>query len=58
MIPGGRENLLYAVDTITDTDGDPVLVELEATEPALYFGCAPGSAPVFAAAVQAWLARA
>lgn len=58
LIPGGRENLLYArVDTVTDTDGDPVLVELEATEPALYLGCAPGSAHVFAAAVQAWLAR-
>jgi hypothetical protein len=43
---------LYArVDVAADADGRPVLMELEAIEPCLYFDLAPGSAERFAAAV-------
>jgi len=36
---------LYArVDMIRDDRGAPVILELEMTEPSVYFGCAPGSA--------------
>ncbi len=45
---------LYArVDLVRDDSGAPVLLELEATEPALYLATAPGSAERFAAAVRA-----
>jgi hypothetical protein len=45
---------LYArVDTAADADGRPVLMELEAIEPCLYFATSPGSAERFAAAVLA-----
>ena len=58
VTPGGRENLLYArVDPPRRPTATPVLIELEATEPALYFGCGPGSPEVFADAVEG-LARA
>jgi hypothetical protein len=44
---------LYArVDLIASDDGAPLLLELEATEPALYLSTAPGSAERFAAAVR------
>jgi glutathione synthase/RimK-type ligase-like ATP-grasp enzyme len=43
--------LLYArVDLIRDSTDRPHLLELELTEPSLYFAHAPGSAPRFAAA--------
>lgn len=46
------ETPLYArVDLIRDTDGAPRLLELELTEPSLFFAHAPGSAARFAAAV-------
>ena len=49
-IPFG--SLLYArVDLIRDTRGAPVLLELELTEPSLFFGYAEGSAARFAAAL-------
>ncbi|MGD0742757.1 MAG: hypothetical protein ABSA31_05650 [Acidimicrobiales bacterium] len=58
-VPAGRENLLYArVDIVPDEAGNPLLIELEATEPALYLGHAPGSAAKFANAIVAWLRRA
>ena len=51
--------LLYArVDTATGPDGQPVLLELEATEPFLFLEHAPGAAAGFAAAVSRWLDEA
>jgi hypothetical protein len=45
---------VYArVDLLRGDDGTPVLLELEAVEPALYLGLAPGSAERLAAAVLA-----
>jgi hypothetical protein len=45
---------LYArVDLVTDAQGAPVLLELEAIEPELYLATAPGSAERLAAAVRA-----
>jgi glutathione synthase/RimK-type ligase-like ATP-grasp enzyme len=53
-VPGGADGLLYArVDVIPGADGAPLLVELELTEPSLFFGWAPGAADRFAAAVWA-----
>ncbi len=49
-IPFG--NVLYArVDLIRDTGGAPVILELELTEPSLFFAYAAGSADRFAQAV-------
>ena len=51
-VPGGAERLLYArVDLIPGLDGDPILVELELTEPSLFFAHAPGSAERLADAI-------
>lgn len=48
--------LLYArVDVVPGPDGEPVLMELEVTEPSLFLGHAPGSAERFAAAVASIL---
>jgi hypothetical protein len=45
---------LYArIDIAADADGRPVLMELEAIEPCLYFAKSPGSAERFARAVLA-----
>ena len=55
-VPGGAGQLLYArVDLLLGEDGQPVLLELELTEPSLYFGTAPGSVERFADAVAAAL---
>ncbi len=52
-LPGG---LLYArVDLIPDPAGNPLLVEVELTEPSLFFGYDLDAAPRFAAAVRARL---
>ncbi len=49
------ETPLYArVDLIRDSAGAPCLLELELTEPSLFFAQAPGSAQRFAAAVINW----
>jgi hypothetical protein len=49
--PGG---LLYArVDVIPGPDGEPVLIELELTEPSLFLGFAEGAAQRFADAIAA-----
>jgi len=49
--PGG---LLYArVDVIPGPDGEPVLIELELTEPSLFLGFADGAAQRFAEAIAA-----
>lgn len=54
-IPSG-EPLLYArVDLIQHADGSPRLLELELSEPSLFFGVGAGSADRFAAAVLARL---
>jgi hypothetical protein len=51
-VPGG--DLLYArVDLIPGSDGQPLLVELELTEPALFLYTCAGAAERFAAAIVA-----
>jgi glutathione synthase/RimK-type ligase-like ATP-grasp enzyme len=51
-VPGGPERLLYArVDLVTGDDGQPVLLELELTEPQLYFSHVPHAADRFAQAI-------
>ncbi len=46
--------LLYArIDLLRDTQGQPVVLELELTEPSLFFAGAPGSVEHFADAVLA-----
>lgn len=54
-----RADLLYArVDLVAGADGEPLLLELELTEPGLGFGQADDAAPArFASAVRAALAR-
>ena len=53
-IPGGAERLLYArVDLVPDTNGEPLIIELELTEPSLFMGTVPGSAQRFARAIAA-----
>jgi hypothetical protein len=53
-VPGGRARLLYArVDLLPGPDGEPVLIELELTEPVLFLGYAPGAVDRFAAAIAA-----
>ncbi len=53
-VPGGPDRLLYArVDLIPGSGGEPVLVELELTEPSLFLALAPGAADRFAAAIAA-----
>jgi hypothetical protein len=50
-VPGGPERLLYArVDLVPGADGRPVLMELELTEPQLYFSHVVGAAERFATA--------
>lgn len=57
-VPGGTRQLLYArVDLIPGPDGDPVLVELELTEPSLFIGYADGAPDRLAAAIATHLAR-
>ena len=52
------ETPTYArVDLIRDDSGAPCLLELELTEPSLFFGYAAGSADRFAAAVIDWHTR-
>lgn len=52
---------VYArVDTVPGPDGEPLLIELEATEPFLFLARSPdppAAAALFAAAVAAWLAE-
>lgn len=54
--PVGRDQLLYArVDLVPGPDGTPVLLELELTEPSLWFVADPGSPARWADAVLGWL---
>ncbi|MEU8116819.1 hypothetical protein [Micromonospora sp. NPDC048947] len=57
-VPGGTRQLLYArVDLIPGPDGEPVLVELELTEPSLFIGYADGAPDRLANAISTHLAR-
>ncbi|MEU7972326.1 hypothetical protein AB0B48_09810 [Micromonospora sp. NPDC049089] len=57
-VPGGTRQLLYArVDLIPGADGEPVLVELELTEPSLFIGYANGAPERLATAITTHLAR-
>ncbi|MET7951382.1 hypothetical protein [Micromonospora sp. NPDC005324] len=57
-VPGGTRQLLYArVDLIPGPDGEPVLVELELTEPSLFIGYADGAPDRLATAITTYLAR-
>jgi len=50
--------VLYGrVDTVAGDDGEPVLMELEVTEPYLFLEHAPEGADRFAAAVARWLSE-
>jgi glutathione synthase/RimK-type ligase-like ATP-grasp enzyme len=51
-IPGGLDRVLYArVDLIPDADGEPLLLELELTEPSLFLSHDAGAADRLAAAI-------
>lgn len=55
-VPGGAKRLLYArIDLIPGPDGAPRLIELELTEPSLFFRHAPGAAERLADAIIARL---
>jgi glutathione synthase/RimK-type ligase-like ATP-grasp enzyme len=48
-IPGDATEIAYArVDLVPGPDGEPLLIELELTEPSLFLGQAPGSPERFA----------
>ena len=52
-VPGGSDRLLYArIDMIPGPDGEPLLVEMELTEPSLFLGTSPGAAERLAAAID------
>jgi glutathione synthase/RimK-type ligase-like ATP-grasp enzyme len=52
VLPFGRDTLLYArVDLVPGSWGEPVLLEVELTEPSLFLGTAPGAADRFADAI-------
>ncbi len=58
LAPAGRGDLLYArVDLVPDASGEPVLLELELTEPSLWFAADPSAPDRWVAAVQGWLGR-
>jgi hypothetical protein len=58
-VPGGAARLLYArVDLVPGADGQPALMEIELTEPQLYFSHVPDAAERFASAVARAAARA
>jgi hypothetical protein len=57
-VPWSRKLLLYArVDLISDGDRDPILMELELTEPQLYFHEVPTAAERAAAIIEAHARR-
>jgi len=52
-VPADRSRLLYArVDLVPGPDGEPVLLELELTEPSLFLAHGTGAAERFAAAIE------
>jgi len=58
-VPGGADQLLYArVDMAPGPDGEPILLEFEATEPSLFFAFSAGSADRMARAILRALTQA
>jgi glutathione synthase/RimK-type ligase-like ATP-grasp enzyme len=56
-VPGGPDRLLYArVDLIPGPDGEPLILELELTEPSFFLTAVPPAADRFAAAIATQLA--
>jgi hypothetical protein len=52
-VPGGADRLLYArVDLLVGASGEPVVVELELTEPSLFLGTSAGATDRMVAAVS------
>ena len=52
LVPGFDGPLLYArVDLLPDNAGNPVVLELELTEPSMFLALAPGAVERFAAAI-------
>ncbi|HYT09234.1 MAG TPA: hypothetical protein VEL73_01085 [Mycobacteriales bacterium] len=52
-VPGGQRRLLYArVDLVPGPDGEPVVVEVELTEPSLFLWTAPAAADRLAQAIR------
>jgi hypothetical protein len=57
-VPGGPERLTYArVDLVPDANGDPIMMELELTEPSLYLRYADGAAEKFASILAGQVER-
>ncbi|HZM81924.1 MAG TPA: hypothetical protein VFC19_39895 [Candidatus Limnocylindrales bacterium] len=57
VLAAAPQGLLYArVDLIPDPEGNPLLIELELTEPSLFFEYSDGAAERFAAAIKAAIA--
>ncbi len=57
-VPGGADRLLYArVDLVNGPDGEPVLLELELTEPGLFLNTDAQAPARFAAALDRWAGR-
>jgi hypothetical protein len=52
VVPGGPDQLLYArIDLIPGLDGEPLLVELELTEPSLFLRTSSAAADRLADAI-------
>lgn len=52
-VPGGAQRLLYArVDLLPGADGDPLVIEVELTEPSLFLWTDPAAADRLAAAIR------
>ena len=57
LVPGGPKRLLYArVDVVPSESGEPMLIELEVTEPSLFLTEAPGTVDTLVAAIGSSLA--
>ena len=53
-VPGGPDRLAYArIDLVPDASGQPLLLELELTEPSLFMTYSPGSADRYASVLAA-----
>lgn len=58
QVPGGADRLLYArVDLLPGPGGEPVVIEMELTEPSLFLTTVPEAADRLAAAIRAAVAH-